>query len=105
MAEIPVQVVILAAGQGKRMYSNLPKVLHPVAGKALALHVIDTARGLGAEKLVVVYGHGGEEGPAFHWGNLDSIECDYWTVVQNLAILPCKNPFRAFHCKHVAGRP
>jgi bifunctional UDP-N-acetylglucosamine pyrophosphorylase/glucosamine-1-phosphate N-acetyltransferase len=60
MAETPVQVVILAAGQGKRMHSNLPKVLHPVAGKALALHVVDTARELGAEKLVVVYGHGGE---------------------------------------------
>ncbi len=60
MAETPVQVVILAAGQGKRMHSNLPKVLHPVAGKALAQHVIDTARLLAAEKLVVVYGHGGE---------------------------------------------
>lgn len=60
MAETPVQVVILAAGQGKRMHSNMPKVLHPVAGKALALHVVDTARELGAEKLVVVYGHGGE---------------------------------------------
>lgn len=60
MAEMPVQVVILAAGQGKRMHSNLPKVLHPVAGKALAQHVIDTARSLAARKLVVVYGHGGE---------------------------------------------
>ena len=46
MAELPVQIVILAAGQGKRMHSNLPKVLHPVAGKALAQHVIDTARSL-----------------------------------------------------------
>jgi bifunctional N-acetylglucosamine-1-phosphate-uridyltransferase/glucosamine-1-phosphate-acetyltransferase GlmU-like protein len=35
MAETPVQVVILAAGQGKRMHSNLPKVLHPIAGKAV----------------------------------------------------------------------
>jgi bifunctional UDP-N-acetylglucosamine pyrophosphorylase/glucosamine-1-phosphate N-acetyltransferase len=60
MAETPLQVVILAAGQGKRMHSNLPKVLHPVAGKALAQHVVDTARELAAEKLVVVYGHGGE---------------------------------------------
>jgi bifunctional UDP-N-acetylglucosamine pyrophosphorylase / glucosamine-1-phosphate N-acetyltransferase len=60
MAEMPVQVVILAAGQGKRMHSNLPKVLHPVAGKALAQHVIDTARSLGPAKLVVVFGHGGE---------------------------------------------
>lgn len=55
-----MNIVILAAGQGKRMHSNLPKVLHPVAGKALAQHVIDTARSLAPEKLVVVYGHGGE---------------------------------------------
>ena len=55
-----MNIVILAAGQGKRMHSNLPKVLHFVAGKALAQHVIDTARSLAPEKLVVVYGHGGE---------------------------------------------
>ncbi len=55
-----MNIVILAAGQGKRMHSNLPKVLHPVAGKPLAQHVIDTARLLSPEKLIVVYGHGGE---------------------------------------------
>ena len=55
-----LQVLILAAGQGKRMHSNLPKVLHPIAGKALAQHVIDTARLLQPERLVVVSGHGGE---------------------------------------------
>ena len=55
-----MNVVILAAGQGKRMHSDLPKVLHPLAGKALLGHVIDTARGLGAGKICVVYGHGGE---------------------------------------------
>ena len=55
-----MNIVILAAGQGKRMHSNLPKVLHPVAGKPLAQHVIDTARELGADRIVVVYGHGGE---------------------------------------------
>jgi len=55
-----MNIVILAAGQGKRMHSNLPKVLHPVAGRALAQHVIDTARELGADRIVVVYGHGGE---------------------------------------------
>jgi len=55
-----MNIVILAAGQGKRMHSNLPKVLHPVAGKALAQHVIDTARTLSPEKLIVVYGHGGD---------------------------------------------
>ncbi|WP_035054857.1 bifunctional UDP-N-acetylglucosamine diphosphorylase/glucosamine-1-phosphate N-acetyltransferase GlmU [Andreprevotia chitinilytica] len=56
-----LNVVILAAGQGKRMYSSLPKVLHPIAGKPLLGHVLDTARKLGAGKLVVVYGHGGEQ--------------------------------------------
>lgn len=55
-----LNVVILAAGQGKRMYSNLPKVLHPLAGKPLLRHVVDTARGLAPARLVVVYGHGGE---------------------------------------------
>ena len=55
-----MNIVILAAGQGMRMHSNLPKVLHPIAGKPLAQHVIDTARCLDPEKLIVVYGHGGE---------------------------------------------
>ena len=55
-----MNIVILAAGQGKRMHSNLPKVLHPVAGKALLSHVIDTARHLGPQALCIVYGHGGE---------------------------------------------
>jgi bifunctional UDP-N-acetylglucosamine pyrophosphorylase/glucosamine-1-phosphate N-acetyltransferase len=55
-----LNVVILAAGQGKRMHSNLPKVLHPIAGKALVQHVIDTARSLAPVCLCVVYGHGGD---------------------------------------------
>jgi len=55
-----LNVVILAAGQGKRMGSDLPKVLHRLAGKALLSHVIDTARQLGAEQICVVYGYGGE---------------------------------------------
>jgi bifunctional UDP-N-acetylglucosamine pyrophosphorylase / glucosamine-1-phosphate N-acetyltransferase len=55
-----LNVVILAAGQGKRMHSDLPKVLHPLAGKALLGHVIDTAREIGAALICVVYGHGGE---------------------------------------------
>jgi bifunctional UDP-N-acetylglucosamine pyrophosphorylase/glucosamine-1-phosphate N-acetyltransferase len=56
-----LNVVILAAGQGKRMRSDLPKVLHPLAGKALLGHVLDTAREVGATKICVVYGHGGEQ--------------------------------------------
>ena len=55
-----MNIVILAAGQGKRMHSSLPKVLHPIAGKALVAHVIDTARSLAPEKLCLVYGHGGD---------------------------------------------
>jgi bifunctional UDP-N-acetylglucosamine pyrophosphorylase / glucosamine-1-phosphate N-acetyltransferase len=54
-----LNVVVLAAGQGKRMYSNLPKVLHKLAGKPLLQHVIDSANRLGSSKLCVVYGHGG----------------------------------------------
>lgn len=54
-------VVILAAGKGKRMYSSLPKVLHPIAGEPMLAHVIRTARALDPERLIVVYGHGGEQ--------------------------------------------
>lgn len=43
------------------MHSDLPKVLHPLAGKALLGHVLDTARAIGATEICVVYGHGGEQ--------------------------------------------
>ena len=56
---MPLSIVILAAGQGKRMRSDLPKVLQPLAGRPLLAHVIDCARGLGADAVYVVYGHGG----------------------------------------------
>lgn len=52
-------VVILAAGQGTRMKSDIPKVLHGLAGKPLVQHVIDVARDLGAGAIHLVYGHGG----------------------------------------------
>ncbi len=55
-----MNIVVLAAGQGKRMHSNLPKVLHPLAGKPLLSHVLDTARSLSPQSLCVVYGHGGD---------------------------------------------
>jgi bifunctional UDP-N-acetylglucosamine pyrophosphorylase/glucosamine-1-phosphate N-acetyltransferase len=55
-----MNVVILAAGQGKRMRSDRPKVLHALGGRPLLAHVLDTARELGAKRICVVYGHGGE---------------------------------------------
>lgn len=55
-----LNIVILAAGQGKRMNSKLPKVLHPISTKPMLQHVIETAKQLQPSKLVVVYGHGGD---------------------------------------------
>ncbi|STY62979.1 bifunctional UDP-N-acetylglucosamine diphosphorylase/glucosamine-1-phosphate N-acetyltransferase GlmU [Mannheimia haemolytica] len=55
-----LSVVILAAGKGTRMYSDLPKVLHPVAGKPMVKHVIDTAKQLDAQQIHLIYGHGAD---------------------------------------------
>ena len=54
-----MNIVVLAAGMGKRMYSSVPKVLHPLAGRPMLAHVLDSARALDPEKLIVVYGDGG----------------------------------------------
>jgi bifunctional UDP-N-acetylglucosamine pyrophosphorylase/glucosamine-1-phosphate N-acetyltransferase len=67
-----LSIVVLAAGQGKRMKSDLPKVLQPLAGRPLLQHVVDCARSLGAD-VHVVYGHGGDrvraafDGEPLHW--------------------------------------
>ena len=70
----PVSVVVLAAGQGKRMHSALPKVLQPLAGQPLLEHVVRAARALKPAGIHVVYGHGGEQvreafagQPDLHW--------------------------------------
>jgi len=60
MSNSAMSVVILAAGKGTRMYSDLPKVLHPLAGKPMVQHVIDAAMKLGAQHVHLVYGHGGD---------------------------------------------
>ena len=57
----PLQVIVLAAGQGKRMRSALPKVLQPLAGRPLLQHVLETARSLAPSRLCVVVGHGGDQ--------------------------------------------
>lgn len=58
---MPLSIVILAAGQGKRMKSDLPKVLQPLAGRPILSHVLDAAKSLGASAIHVVYGHGGDQ--------------------------------------------
>ncbi|MGI9309402.1 MAG: bifunctional UDP-N-acetylglucosamine diphosphorylase/glucosamine-1-phosphate N-acetyltransferase GlmU [Gammaproteobacteria bacterium] len=68
-----LSVVILAAGQGTRMRSGLPKVLQPLAGQPLLEHVIATAESLSPHQICVVYGHGGDQvqqhfnGRAVNW--------------------------------------
>ena len=68
-----LDVIILAAGQGTRMRSSLPKVLHPVAGRPMLQHVVDTARELSPAAIHVVVGHGAEAvsaamaGQALNW--------------------------------------
>ena len=57
----PLHVIILAAGEGKRMRSSLPKVLHRIAGRPMLAQVIASARALSPEGIHVVYGHGGEQ--------------------------------------------
>ncbi|MGY4677711.1 bifunctional UDP-N-acetylglucosamine diphosphorylase/glucosamine-1-phosphate N-acetyltransferase GlmU [Pasteurella sp. P03HT] len=55
-----LSIVILAAGKGTRMYSDLPKVLHSIAGKPMVKHVIDTVKSIHAKNIHLVYGHGGD---------------------------------------------
>ena len=57
----PLHVIVLAAGEGKRMKSALPKVLLPLAGRPLLAHVLEAARGLQPSAIHVVYGHRGEQ--------------------------------------------
>jgi bifunctional UDP-N-acetylglucosamine pyrophosphorylase/glucosamine-1-phosphate N-acetyltransferase len=67
----PLHVVILAAGEGKRMKSSLPKVLHPIAARPMLAHVVDVARALQPAGIHVVHGHGGEQVRAAFAGQPD----------------------------------
>jgi len=61
MAKSEINIVILAAGKGTRMHSNKPKVLHEVGAKPILGHVLDTAKSLNPNKIVVIYGFGGNQ--------------------------------------------
>ncbi len=88
-----VNVVILAAGQGKRMRSDLPKVLHRLGGRALLAHVLEAARELSARRVCVVYGHGGEvvrkalDAPGLTWVRQDAQLGTGHAVLQALTFL------------------
>jgi bifunctional UDP-N-acetylglucosamine pyrophosphorylase / glucosamine-1-phosphate N-acetyltransferase len=58
---MPLEIIVLAAGQGKRMRSQIPKILHPLAGRPLLAHVLAAARALEPRKVVIVHGHGAEQ--------------------------------------------
>lgn len=68
-----LNIVILAAGLGKRMQSDLPKVLHRIAGKSMLAHVLDNARRLRPDRIVVVTGHGAERVQAAFEGQDDLV--------------------------------
>src|SRR5690554_7890608 len=60
MYSMSLDIVILAAGQGTRMRSTLPKMLHPIAGQSMLAHVLQTARQLKPQSIQAVVGHGAE---------------------------------------------
>jgi bifunctional UDP-N-acetylglucosamine pyrophosphorylase/glucosamine-1-phosphate N-acetyltransferase len=70
-----IGAVVLAAGQGTRMKSSLPKVVHPIAGRAMVNWVLDALRGAGVEHVVVVVGHGAD-------AVRDALPADVAVVVQ-----------------------
>jgi bifunctional UDP-N-acetylglucosamine pyrophosphorylase/glucosamine-1-phosphate N-acetyltransferase len=70
---MPLEVIVLAAGLGKRMRSDLPKVLQPLAGRSLLAHVLETARSLSPRKILIVHGHGAEQVRAA-FGNAQGVE-------------------------------
>ncbi len=77
-------VVILAAGQGKRMKSDLPKVLQPLAGVPLLGHVVSRARALNPSSMHVVYGHGGDAVRAALGGNLPKVDLKWALQAEQL---------------------
>jgi len=91
---MPLTVVILAAGQGKRMASDLPKVLQPLAGRPLLAHVVATTRSLEPDAIHVVHGHGAElvraaiPGPDIRWSLQSEQKGTGHAVVQAMPGIP-----------------
>lgn len=89
-----LSVVVLAAGQGARMKSSLPKVLHAVAGSTMLAHVLSAAQQLSPKVICVVYGHGGEQvrdafaDQALNWAKQDPPQGTGHAVMQALPYLP-----------------
>ncbi len=77
MASRPLKIVILAAGQGTRMKSDRPKVLHPVAGRPMLGYVVDAARASGPERIVIVVGYRAEEVKAYLAGAFPEVKFVY----------------------------
>lgn len=92
-----LQIVILAAGQGKRMYSAKPKVLHQLAGKMMLERVIETAQQLNPDRIHIIYGHGGEQiksafsGFALNWIEQQEQLGTGHALMQALAHLPLES--------------
>jgi bifunctional UDP-N-acetylglucosamine pyrophosphorylase / glucosamine-1-phosphate N-acetyltransferase len=84
-----VAAIILAAGQGTRMKSNVPKVLHPIAGKAMVWHVVDAVRKTRCEKVALVIGHGADQVRAL-FSNLQ-------TRISNLQFVEQRKPLGTGH--------
>lgn len=89
-----LHIIILAAGQGKRMYSNTPKVLHQIAGMSMLARVVETAQQLNPNAIHVIYGHGGEQikdtlpDLPVHWVQQDKQLGTGHAVMQALPFIP-----------------
>ena len=92
----PLAAVILAAGQGTRMKSAKHKVLHPLAGKPMLAHLLDTVAGLGAERTVVVVGAGGDQVEAAVAGREVSIAWQREQLGTGHAVLQAKDALAGF---------
>jgi bifunctional UDP-N-acetylglucosamine pyrophosphorylase/glucosamine-1-phosphate N-acetyltransferase len=92
----PIGIIILAAGQGTRMKSSLPKVLHALGGKALFLHPLDVARRLQPQKIVIVIGHGGESVRRAYGGTDVAWVLQEKQLGTGHAVLSARDNFREF---------